>query len=218
MSFEQEGKIRYARGCRDITSKIPQENLSVFSGIAAKAFKQKLNDEKAGLDIWKMDDSHSTIRYKFQIDDWAVESVDGWMIYINKNNLLDKISQLRNDKLPNETGGILIGAVDNFYKKIYIVHTILAPKDSIERPTLFIRGIKGVSKKLDLISEITNNNLKYLGEWHSHPKNCGLNKSEDDEIQFAELINEAKFNGQPAIMLILGDGNRFKIHLDNCEL
>ena len=129
-----------------------------------------------------------------------------------------KISKFRNDKLPNETGGILIGAIDNFYRKIYVTNTILAPEDSIEKPTLFIRGIKGVREKLVLIQKTTNNNLNYLGEWHSHPKNCGLGMSGDDKVQFAELMNEAKLNGQPAMMSIFGDDKKYKTYLGNCEI
>jgi hypothetical protein len=41
--------------------------------------------------------------------------------------------------------------------------------------------------------------------------------SGDDKIQFAELKNEAKLKGQPAIMLILGDDDKFEVYLDNCE-
>ncbi len=217
LTFEQEGRIRYARGCRDITSKIPQENLSIFSGIAAKAFKKKIIDNEANIDIWRIEDEYTVTKNSFKIDDWNEETVDGWTIFINKNSLLNIITPFRSSKLPNETGGILIGAIDSFYKKIYIVDTILSPEDSIERPTLYIRGIKGVSQKLEEIYEITNDNLKYLGEWHSHPKNCGLGMSGDDKIQFAELKNEAKLKGQPAIMLILGDDDKFEVYLDNCE-
>jgi hypothetical protein len=217
LTFEQEGRIRYARGCRDITSKIPQENLSIFSGIAAKAFKKKIIDNEANIDIWRIENEFTVTKNSFKIDDWNEETVDGWTIFINKSCLLDVISSFRISKLPNETGGILIGTIDSFYRKIYIIDTILSPEDSIERPTLFIRGIKGVSQKLKEIYEITNDNLKYLGEWHSHPKNCGLGMSGDDKIQFAELKNEAKLNGQPAIMLILGDDDKFEVYLGNCE-
>lgn len=217
LKFEQEGRIRYARGCRDITSKIPQENLSIFSGIATKAFKKKISENEASIDIWQIEDGFIVDKSSFKIDDWIEETINGWTIFINKNSLLNIISPFRNSKLPNETGGIFIGAIDSFYKKIYIVETILSPEDSIERPTLFIRGINGVSQKLGEINEITNDNLKYLGEWHSHPKNCGLGMSTDDKKQFSELKNEAKLNGQPAIMLILGDDDKFKIYLDNYE-
>jgi hypothetical protein len=218
LDFIQDGKIRYARGCRDITSKIPQENLSIFSGIASKAFKQILNNRDAGLQIWRANESQGVIHHRFNIEDWQEKSILGWTIYINENYFLNTISEFRVDKLPNETGGILIGAIDYHYKKIYIIQTILAPEDSVERPTLFIRGIKGVNEKLEQINSITNDNLKYLGEWHSHPKNCGLGMSNDDKIQFTELLLEAKLNGQPAIMIILGDDNKFKIYIDNYEL
>ncbi len=217
LDFEQEGKIRYARGCRDITSKIPQENISIFSGIAAKAFKSKLNQSNASIDLWRINEYNGVNYYNFKIDNWVEEKIEGWTIYFNER-VIEKISNFRIEKLPNETGGILIGAVDNFYKKVYITGTILAPEDSIERPTLFIRGITGVREKLEVIRKVTNDNLKYLGEWHSHPKNCGLGMSGDDKVQFAELLNEAKLNGQPALMSIFGDDKKHKTYFDNYKI
>ena len=217
LSFIEEGKIRYARGCRDITSKVPQENLAIFSGIAVKSFKNKLNESDASINIWRIDEYNSVIHHSFEIDNWVEEKIDNWSVFFNES-ILEQISDFRMDKLPNETGGILIGTIDNFYKKVYLASTILAPEDSIERPTLFIRGIKGVSEKLEIIREVTNNNLKYLGEWHSHPKNCGLGMSCDDKIQFAELLTEAKLNGQPALMCIFGDDKKYRIYFDNYEI
>ncbi|WP_310991234.1 ThiF family adenylyltransferase [Aequorivita marina] len=217
LTFNQEGKIRYARGCRDITSKIPQENLAVFSGIASKAFKKKLNDNGASIDLWKIKVSGAVEHYGFLADDWLEEKINDWTIFMNEN-ILKKIFKFRIEKLPNETGGILIGAIDNFYKKVYVTSTILSPEDSIEKPTLFIRGIKGVKEKLEHISKTTNNNLKYLGEWHSHPKNCGLGMSGDDKVQFAELLNEAKLNGHPALMSIFGDSEKYKTYFDNHKI
>jgi len=218
LEFEQSGKIRYARGCRDITSKIPQENLSIFSGISAKNFKKKLSSNTADIEIWRLDELQSVKHFNFTIDNWHKVSISDWTVLINEDHLLNIISSHRNNKLPNETGGVLIGTVDTYYKKIYIAHTILSPKDSIERPTLFIRGIDGVSDELKRISQITNQNLKYLGEWHSHPRHCSLNMSGDDKIQFAELTREAELNGQPALMLILGDNGEFQIYLNNLKI
>lgn len=218
LEFEQTDKIRYARGCRDMTTKIPQENLSIFSGIASKNFKKKILNSFAGIEIWRLDEYHSIKHFNFPIDTWQTEVINDWTILINKTNLLNEISEHRNTKLPNETGGVLIGTVDTFYKKIYLTNTLLSPKDSIERPTLFIRGIHGVSDELNRINQITNQNLKYIGEWHSHPKHCSLNMSKDDQIQFAELTREAEFIGQPALMLILGDNGEFKIYLNNFKI
>ncbi|WP_237274492.1 ThiF family adenylyltransferase [Tenacibaculum ovolyticum] len=218
LEFEQSGKIRYARGCRDITSKIPQENLSIFSGISAKNFKNKLSSITANIEIWRLDESQGVKHFNFTIDKWDKVTISDWTVLINENHLLNIISSHRNNKLPNETGGILIGTVDTYYKKIYITDTILSPKDSIERPTLFIRGIDGVPDELERISQITNQNLKYLGEWHSHPKHCSLNMSEDDKIQFTELTREAELIGQPALMLIIGDNGKFEIYLNNLKI
>jgi len=218
LHFENDGKIRYARGCRDATSKIPQENLSVFSGIASKVFKSLIGTKEASVNIWQLDDIGAVSLQKYGADNWVTCEDKGWTIFLNQNSFLDIASNHRNERLPNETGGIIIGAFDTFYKKIYITNTILSPDDSIEKPNLYIRGIEGVGEELSRIGTVSNNNLMYLGEWHSHPKDYSLQMSSDDKAQFAELLNEAKMNGQPAIMIILGDDSNFELYIDNCEL
>tara|TARA_R110000868_G_scaffold220270_3_gene471475 strand:+ start:6192 stop:8372 length:2181 start_codon:yes stop_codon:yes gene_type:complete len=218
LHFENDGKIRYARGCRDATSKIPQENLSVFSGIASKVFKSLMDTKEASISIWQMDNIGAISLKKYGADNWVTFEDKGWTVLLNQNSFLEIAFKHRNKRLPNETGGIIIGAFDTFYKKIYITNTILSPDDSIEKPNLYIRGIKGVEEELGRIGAVSNYNLMYLGEWHSHPKNHGLQMSSDDKAQFAELLNEAKMNGQPAIMIILGDDSNFELYIDNCEL
>lgn len=218
LEYKITGKIRYARGCRDITSKIPQDNLAIYSGILSKSIKKEIKNGNGRINIWSISENNAVNNFNFGLDDWHEIIVNDWTIYVNQTSLLKSLSEFRQSKLPNETGGILIGGVDKFYKKIYVVDTIFAPADSIEKPTLFIRGIKGVKTRLLEIESITNNNLYYLGEWHSHPDGCSLNMSTDDKIQFIELLEEGLHRGEPSLMLILGANNNFSLYLGNNEI
>ena len=201
--IESTSTIRYARGCRDISSRISQSNLGIFAGILSLHIKDHLLDS-GSISIKKLQ-SNLSISQNLQLpDSWSIHVIEGWTIYLNQP-LLENMKKFRSAKLPNETGGILIGGIDHQYKKIYITSTIYSPSDSVERKTLYIRGIQGVQEELHKIEKITNHNLLYLGEWHTHPDNHHVNRSSDDNILFQELVAESKFRGNPALMLILGD-------------
>ena len=143
-------------------------------------------------------------KINFLAVEWEYLVIGEWNVYIT-SAFLKKIIEHRKNKLPNETGGIILGGVDKYYKKIYVTDTILSPADSIEKPTLFIRGIDGVPDELGKLRLITHDFLYYLGEWHSHPNKCSINMSEEDKIQFAELLEEGENRGEPSLMLIMGD-------------
>ena len=55
--------------------------------------------------------------------------------------LLAKLSSLREPKLPNETGGVLLGSFDVERRILYIADALPSPPDSEEWPTLYIRGL-----------------------------------------------------------------------------
>lgn len=216
LGYDDKSKVRYARGCRDITSRIPQDNVALFSGILSKALKNNLKSADSAIEIWQLLNDLSVRKYSFPIIKWTNMKVGSWSIYFS-DSLLSKVIKYRQSKLPNETGGIILGGVDKYYQKIYITDTILSPSDSIEKPTLYIRGIEGVAEKLENISDITNGSIYYLGEWHSHPDNCSVNMSNDDKILFQELIEEGKYRGEPSLMLIVGQKD-FNLYIGNDQL
>lgn len=213
--LEQNSRIRYAQGCRDITLKINQEDVSTYSGILSKAIKKSISSNHGGIEIWSFQEDLSIAKYNFDLQSWSKYNSNGWTIYLSKE-FTAMIETFRKQKLPNETGGIILGGIDVYSKKIYLVNSILSPDDSIEKRELYIRGISGVQDQLKKLSEVTNNNIQYLGEWHSHPQGCSTNMSRDDKILFSELCEEAKFRGVPTLMLIQGDRDR-KLILGNYE-
>ena len=206
LDYSVDFRYRYARGCRDITSKICQEDISIFSGILSKFFKSNHTKNEARLNIWLLGENYTIHNYNIKIIDWTVKEINEWKIYIS-NVLIDKLKSHRVMKLPVETGGILLGGVDKLYKKVYLTDTILSPADSIEKPYNFIRGIDNVSSTLNEVSKITNEFIYYMGEWHSHPKGSSISMSQDDIIQFDQLKDDRKISGEPVVMIILGDND-----------
>lgn len=200
----ENNEIRYSRSCRDISSKIMQEDVSTFSGIGSKAIRNILNEDKGKISIWQMHESgkvdfidqHPFEVKERKVEDWTI----CWDTYLE-----NKIISARKLKLPNETGGILLGMHDMHRKKIYLVDTILSPSDSHEYPHAYYRGILGLKERLANISLITADNIGYAGEWHSHPPKTSTEMSTDDKELLAWIKEHMNSVGLPGLMLIAGD-------------
>lgn len=96
--------------------------------------------------------------------------------------IADRLQALRESKLPNETGGVLIGSFDLERRIAYVIDTIPSPPDSEEWPTLYIRGSKGLRHQVEKIVQKTDGALQYVGEWHSHPAGCSTLPSSSSPV------------------------------------
>jgi proteasome lid subunit RPN8/RPN11 len=119
--------------------------------------------------------------------------------------LLRRVSALRAERLPNETGGVFIGAFDLERKIAYIVDTVPSPPDSTEWPVLYIRGCRGLPERLQQIDQMTVGMLQYVGEWHSHPDGSTSPSTEDRKV-FKWLSEHMRMDGLPPMMAIVGEG------------
>jgi hypothetical protein len=69
----------------------------------------------------------------------------------------------------------------------------------------YIRGSQGLARRIEEIRRITDAQLGYVGEWHSHPRGHGPSPSPDDRKVFAWLEQHMEPDGLPAVMLIVGE-------------
>ena len=92
-----------------------------------------------------------------------------------------------------------------------------SPPDSKEWPTLYIRGCRGLPSKIEKIQQVTVNQLRYVGEWHSHPAACSVKPSHDDKQVFDWLSDLMKIDGLPPLMLIVGDPGQYAFYLERIE-
>ena len=201
-----EGRIRYARSCRDISSKIPNHAVAMHAAIAAKGIRQAVEQPGAEIRIWVSDPQSLEIKHVRVPPSTTKQNLLGEWTLIVDDQLTARIAELRTSKLPKETGGVLIGAYDLSRKRLYVVDTIPSPPDSEEWPTLYIRGKRGLKPQVDKITEMTGGQLEYVGEWHSHPDNCACLPSEDDLKVFGWLTKNMDDAGLPALMGIAGQG------------
>lgn len=197
-------RIRYGQSCRDVSFRISNELVTLHSAIACRAIRQAVETNDASISIWRTNDDLEVNRICIEPTRYESTQISDWEISIDES-LVRRMQELRKSKLPNETGGVLLGSIDFDRKKIYLIDTIPSPPDSEEWPTLYIRGAKGLNSAVDAIHKSTDGAIHYIGEWHSHPDGCSTAPSNDDVKVFQWLTEIMDKDGHPALMMIVGE-------------
>ncbi|MXZ04504.1 MAG: hypothetical protein F4Y90_03120 [Rhodothermaceae bacterium] len=195
-------QLRYGRTCRDITSTLSQDTISLFSGIAARALKDRIANPESSLAIWRTSVNQSVSYHSVELAVPFESRYGDWRISTDKRTL-QKLHDLRQHALPNETGGVLLGYPDQLHKVLYVVGALPSPPDSEEWPTSYVRGSEGLKQAIDEVSSRTAGYVGYLGEWHSHPDKSSCEPSQED-LQFLAWLTEYMFlDGMPGLMAIV---------------
>lgn len=211
----QHGRWRYGQSCRDLTSQIPHESVALHAAIASRALREAIADKSAKILIWRADKQMSVQRVVIDVRGLIHVRVGEWEL-VADDHVLQRLAELRNAKLPNETGGVLVGSLDLERKIVYIVDTVPSPPDSEEWPTVYIRGCHGLRRQVDELAARTDGVIQYIGEWHSHPDGSRTQPSPDDRQVFTWLANLMGRDGLPAIMIIVG-GPEVTFVVENLE-
>ncbi len=200
----QTGTIRYARSCRDVSLTIPQDSVALLSAVCTKGIRHATATQDPRIQIWRAGPDFAIEAISIPVYEVVEHHIGAWTLYTD-GWLLQRVRQFREGRLPNETGGVLIGAHDMQRRNIYVVDMMQSPADSVEWPAAYIRGSEGLLQRVKEIRSMTANNLEYVGEWHSHPFGCSASLSEDDARALAWLQETMSSQGFPGVMLIVGN-------------
>jgi hypothetical protein len=210
-SFQSnDARFRYGNSCRDLTTELSQDCIAVWAGVASKAIKLIAATPAPALLIYSSDDDGSIAVHKQAIETPIRCSIYEWIIQFD-TWLLAKLGSFRSERLPNETGGVLLGSFDTSRRICSIVDLIPSPPDSKEWPTSYIRGCEGLAEKVKAAQTQTLGQINYVGEWHSHPQGASTNPSQDDLKAYGWLVGHMSVESLPAIMMIIGDNNQFRL-------
>ncbi|MGK7866329.1 Mov34/MPN/PAD-1 family protein [Falsiroseomonas sp. E2-1-a20] len=199
------GGLRYTGACRHVSARIPETNVMALSALTARGLATTLDNDGARITVWTMDADGgvSVVKHaprtphQVAFGEWKVSYDDG---------ILERMKDLRKAALPSETGGALVGIVDTERQSIIVVDALDPPSDSVGTPGMFERGISGLLDRLREIQAITRDQVRYIGEWHSHPIGHGASPSSVDTVQLRHLCGELGREGIPPVMMIVGDG------------
>lgn len=102
---------------------------------------------------------------------------------------------------PLETGGILLGHYSISHERAIVTNITKAPTDSRSGRDWFIRGVRGLQRKIDRLWR--RNQGYYLGEWHFHPFGSPL-PSPTDAGQMFEIAESEQYHCPEPVLLIIG--------------
>jgi integrative and conjugative element protein (TIGR02256 family) len=197
-------RFAYTGASRADTSRIPESRVALLAAHAAEGLGSALDDPEACVAVWSVSPSGEVTLTKPRIAAVERHGVPGWEVSIDAALKSDLISQ-RAAKVPSETGGVLLGVIDAQARKVHLVDALAAPPDSLETPCLFERGIAGLTDQVTTMMARTMDQVRYVGEWHSHPPRYSVRPSGTDLLQLGWLAQVASMEEMPALMVIVGD-------------
>lgn len=197
-------RLRYANACQDLTRPLPPWQVQTLSGIATGRLLAILGDKAASARVWRMDPATALI-VPIDLALSPTKRVEHEAMRVSiSNKVVHAMQVLREERSPNETGGILVGTFDLRRNILHIVAALPAPPDSRQSPTYFIRGALNLRPIMDALTQGSAGQLQYVGEWHSHPDGAAARPSHDDEGVFSHLAAQIEPTGSPFAMMICG--------------
>ena len=200
----ENGPIRYARSCRDVSNAMPQHRVSLHAALTAYALREALTTAGARIRLWSSDNEGGVRSLNILPEPMIERQIDKWKLVFDAG-LVTKLEDLRRNGLPKETGGVLLGMWDVVHGIVYVADTIAAPPDSKMCTTCFIRGREGLLEAVTQAGRATGNMLQYIGEWHSHPTGYTTAPSHDDCKLFDWISEKTTQDGYEPVMAIVGE-------------
>ena len=196
--------VPYAGACRAVTSRISASRAQTLTGLVTAELVDAVTKPDAVAQVWTLTSGGVASVHTIDVGSVQSASVAGWTITLPRS-LEQRILQMRTANLPAETGGVVFGLVDLVRLRIDLVEAWPAPPGSCGSETEFIRGTKGLRQEVEKAIARTLEQVRYVGEWHSHPRRARTRPSPTDLCQLGWLTSTLSMDGCPALMLIAGD-------------
>ena len=190
--------------CRSESNILDYDNIVMLSSVISQQIQRAYKSPNSFLGIWRVNVEDSTIqKFNLKVLSWKYKNINGITVRYS-SELVNRIENLKNNDLSKETGGCLFGCYDKTLASIYVFYGHPAPMDSKCSRSFFERGCQGMVNILQEIDEKTFHQVRYLGEWHTHPHGC-CSPSNTDKEQFKKMSNLLKQEDLPFVQFISGD-------------
>jgi len=196
--------VPYAGACRAVTNRISASRAHILTGLVTAGVAQAITKPGADLRVWSLAADGSVATHCGCVGAIRPVSILGWTITLPRT-LEERILTMRAASLPAETGGVLFGLVDLPKSRIDLVEAWPPPADSSGSETEFNRGTQGLRDAVEQAIARTLDQVRYVGEWHSHPRHARTRPSAIDLAQLRWLASTLAMDGCPGVMLIAGD-------------
>ncbi len=199
------GSFWSGASCRDISYKLPHSSVVAHAATLAEQMIRRHEQPQAVIQAWHRDPQTGAVEvFDVPVHAPIVRPRGPLTVHLDKG-LEDKLRQLRAARLPEETGGVLLGYHDLNLGEAIVVDVLPPPPDSRHSAGHFERGVEGLLESYSDVQRRTGNVVGYLGEWHSHPPGHNARQSPDDLQQLFKLALGMADDGLPFIQLIVGE-------------
>ena len=213
--LETEGPgVRYSGSCRSLTNQIPASNAALLSALISQAITRTLETEDASISIWTLKNNGEVQLVSFNGTPVKRKRSDRWKI-VYDDELVSNIMAVCSEKLPNETGGALLGLADMSANSIHLVHALPEPEDSLGTRSGFERGVFDLRNQVSKAMTTTMDQVRYVGEWHSHPEGTLATPSLTDLEQLNWLRAEMEIEGLNGLIAIAAADGSFSLVLSS---
>lgn len=196
--------VRVGAGCRDASFVISYGTVLRHAGLLAEQIRLRSAANSASITVWSSDTSGSTVACTIADVGFSTHQRGGWTVILLAC-AIETMRTHRRERLPSETGGIVLGYIDHVARRIYALEVAGAPADSKGTPSSFVRGADGVVAHLEEVRRRTAGMVRFVGEWHSHPRGHSARPSRDDLGLIQAMGQALAQDGDPALMLIVAD-------------
>jgi integrative and conjugative element protein (TIGR02256 family) len=205
------GTLWVGAGCRDVSAIISNEAIQLHAATLARQIRLLKDKPESYIRVWSSDfETGALATYEVSVYNSLHFKCREWQVIMNIG-LQEKLCKVRMSHLPNETGGIILGYIDQTLRHIYVVDVLNAPLDSEADRTGFTRGVEGLAVVLEKVRLRTANIVDYIGEWHSHPPFTSASPSSIDRSLIKQLADALELDGQPALMVIVGSAGEMSL-------
>lgn len=209
-------RLPYSGNCSAVTTRMPSSRVQILSGLVAQELGKTLDKPCALLKVWQLMDSGAVNVNTYQLEKFTSHTVSEWTVRLSPS-MVERIQKRRDGSLPNETGGVLLGVVDVPAMRIDVLGALPPPPDSVEKANGFVRGTDGLEKMVKKSMAQTLDHIRYVGEWHTHPKGCSTQPSAVDLHQLTKLAETLSSDGCPGVQFIAGDMGGTVVLFNRCE-
>lgn len=203
--------LRIGPACRDVSAVMSYETIQFHAALLSKQIRLMRDRPEPHIRVWSADyRSGALSAYEVHAYPYEYYHRGDWEVILD-SGIRDTLVSFRKSRLPNETGGVIIGYIDQKLHHIYVVDVLQAPPDSEEDRAGFTRGMKGLNGVLEEVARRTRNIVGYLGEWHSHPAFTSAYPSKVDQELIKQLSKMLDLDGLPALMVIVGSAGDISV-------
>lgn len=192
-------------GCRSITTKLPAFMVDAHASNAfalASARLKSLNQPLIALHrLNEQGVSQGTELIAAEPVRLFVDAITNEWRVVVVEQVLEELRERRECAAPNETGGYLIGAIDEVASEIYVIAASPEPPRTEATPTSLKLGRWGLTDFEKALMRRTHNRLAPLGTWHSHPAGDATASKKDWATIRAFSAEDAR-RGIPTVMAI----------------